>query len=163
MEHAPWWKGERGEWFVVIQGVLFVLIGAGPRTWPGAPVWAPPSTTLGTYLGLALMLAGAALSLPGLIALGSRNLTALPYPKATAELVESGPYAIVRHPIYSGLILASFGWGLYLHAWLTLLFAAALFVLFDLKSRREERWLTERFPQYRDYRKRVKKLLPWVY
>ena len=163
MEHQPWWKGARGEWFVVVQFVLFALIAIGPRTWPGGPVCPLAVARIATWVGVAFMLFGVALSVGGLMALGSPNLTALPFPKDTAELRESGPYAIVRHPIYSGLIFGAFGWGLYLHAPLTNLFALALFVLFDLKSRREERWLTERFPQYREYCARVKRLVPWVY
>jgi protein-S-isoprenylcysteine O-methyltransferase Ste14 len=108
------------------------------------------------------MLIGAALALGGVLKLGN-NLTALPYPRDGSELVEQGPYAIVRHPIYSGLIFGAFGWGLWLHAWLTLVFALALFVLFDLKLRREEHWLCERYPEYAAYQKRVKKLVPWVW
>ena len=162
MDRTPWWRGTRGEWYVVVQAVLFVLIAVGPRTVPGLPPWTPPWTTIGTWLGLALMMPGAALSIGGVLKLG-KNLTPLPYPKDDSELVEQGPYAIVRHPIYGGLILGAFGWGLYLHAWLTLAFAALLFILFDIKSRREERWLIERYPEYAEYCSRVKKLLPWVY
>jgi protein-S-isoprenylcysteine O-methyltransferase Ste14 len=47
--------------------------------------------------------------------------------------------------------------------WLTIVYAAALFVLFDVKSRREERWLVQKFPEYRDYQRRVRKLVPFVY
>jgi len=162
MDRTPWWRGTRGEWYVVVQSVLFVLIAVGPRTVPGLPPWTPPWTTIGTWLGLALMLPGAALSIGGVLELG-KNLTPLPYPKDDSELVEQGPYAIVRHPIYGGLILGAFGWGFFLHAWLTLTFAALLFILFDIKSRREERWLIERYPEYAEYCNRVKKLLPWVY
>lgn len=160
---TPWWRGSRGEWYVVVQALLFALIGFGPRTFPGAPPWPQPWGWMATVLGVVLMLAGGALSAGGLLALGSANLTALPYPKDSAELRETGPYAIVRHPVYSGLIFGAFGWALFRHAPLTLLFSVALFVLFDLKSRREERWLLERFPQYAEYCARVRKLLPWVY
>lgn len=159
---APWWRGERGEWYVAAQGVLFLLIGLGPRSWVGAPEWSEPYATATTWIGVALMLAGAPLAATGLLSLGP-SLTALPYPTDNARLVETGPYAIVRHPIYCGLILGALGWGLYLHAWLTLGFAAALFVLFHLKSRREEQWLCKRFPAYAEYQTRVKKLLPWVW
>ena len=158
----PWWRGARGEWYVAAQLVLFGLIAVGPRTLPWLPEWRPPWTTVGTLLGAALMLVGAALAAGGVLKLGN-NLTALPYPRDGSELVEQGPYAIVRHPIYSGLIFAAFGWGLWLHAWLTLIFALALFVLFDLKLRREERWLCERYPEYAAYQTRVKKLVPWVW
>lgn len=144
----------------MVQAVLFVLIGLGPRSWPGAAEWAEPYATAATWLGAALMLVGGALAIGGLIALGSRNLTALPYPRADASLVETGPYAVVRNPIYSGLIFGAFGWGLWLNAPLTLVFAAGLSVLFDLKTRKEEAWLIERFPEYLEYCARVKKLVP---
>jgi protein-S-isoprenylcysteine O-methyltransferase Ste14 len=77
--------------------------------------------------------------------------------------VETGPYGWVRHPIYSGLILAAFGWALIAQGWLTLLWAVVLLVFFDIKSRREERWLMARFPAYASYRKRVRKLIPLIY
>jgi len=159
---APWYKGQRGEWYVVVQFVLFALIGFGARLFP-QPSWTEPFALVARVLGFALMAAGAVLAFWGLAALGANNLTALPYPRETASLVMSGPYAIVRNPIYSGLILGSFGWGLWRESWPTLLFAAALFVLFDLKTRREQAWLEERFPEYREYCRRVKKLIPWLY
>jgi len=161
-QHAPWWKGTRGEWYVVVQAILFVFIGIGPRTLPGVAAWGPQYAVVGTWLGLAMMIAGAGLSVAGVLRLGG-NLTALPYPKDDSVLVDTGPYAIVRHPIYSGLVIGAFGWGLWLNSWLTLGFAFGLFVLFDLKLRREERWLRQRYPEYAAYQKRVKKLLPWVW
>lgn len=160
--HEPWWRGTRGEWYVVVQFVLFALIGIGPRTLPGLPVWTAPCSVAATWLGLAMMLAGAALAAGGVLRLGG-NLTALPYPKEGSRLVEQGPYAIVRNPIYSGLIFGAFGLALWLNAWLTLGFAALLTILFDLKLRREERWLCERYPEYAAYQRRVRKLVPWVW
>ncbi len=161
-QRAPWWKGTRGEWYVVVQIGLFALVAVGPTTLPGLPEWDPAFLLLGSLVGLALMFAGAGLAVAGLLRLGP-NLTALPYPKDCSELVRSGAYAIVRHPIYSGLIVASFGLGLWRHGWLTLVWALVLFVFFDIKSRVEERWLSEKFPDYAEYRTRVKKLIPWVY
>jgi protein-S-isoprenylcysteine O-methyltransferase Ste14 len=151
-----------------VQAVLFVLIGFGtrilpPGTIPGGGPWPDPVGLAARVLGVGLIAVGAVLASWGLYALGSRNLTALPYPRDEAELVTSGPYAIVRNPIYSGLLLGSFGWGLWLNSWVTLAFAAALFVLFDLKTRKEEAWLQERFPEYREYCAHVKRLIPWVW
>lgn len=157
-----WWKGHRGEWYVVVQGVFFALVALGPRTLPGLPAWSPPWDVLGTVAGLALMAAGGLLALAGVWHLG-RNLTALPHPKEDAELVETGAYALVRHPIYSGLILASIGWALWRNGWLTLIYAALLFLFFDIKSRREEKWLAHKFPSYADYQRRVPKLIPFIY
>ncbi len=159
---APWWKGTRGEWYVVAQVVIFGLILVGPRSVRGLPTWTAPCATIARVIGAALMVAGATLSIWGTLTLGT-SLSVLPYPKEGARLVESGPYRLVRNPIYSGLILGSFGLALVLRSWLGLAYALALLILFDLKTRREELWLCERYPAYADYRKRVKKLLPWIW
>ena len=55
------------------------------------------------------------------------------------------------------------GWAIWRHGWLTLLYAALLFLLFDAKARREERWLLEKFPSYSEYKRRVRKLVPFLY
>ena len=61
------------------------------------------------------------------------------------------------------LILAAAGWGLLRASPLTLVGALVLAVFFDLKSRREEIWLAEKYPEYPDYRTRTRRLLPWIY
>jgi protein-S-isoprenylcysteine O-methyltransferase Ste14 len=147
----------------VAQGFLFVLIVFGPRTAPGLPTWRAPYAALASAIGLVLMLAGGTLALVGLVGLGRENLTALPYPRDESTLVVTGPYRVVRNPIYSGLIFGAFGYALWVNGWLTLCYALLLFVFFDIKSRREERWLAEKFSDYAAYQRRVKKLIPWVY
>jgi protein-S-isoprenylcysteine O-methyltransferase Ste14 len=111
---------------------------------------------------VALLLAGAGLLLAALIRLGP-NLTPLPHPKDQATLVQTGPYGLVRHPIYAGGILAAYGWGLVVHGWLTLVYATVLLIFLDLKAAREERWLTGKFPGYSDYQRRVRKLIPFIH
>jgi len=160
---TPWWRGARGEWYVIVQFALFAAIASASALWPNQPPWNEPAATIGALLGLVLMVPGAALAVWGLIALGRNNLTALPYPKDEATLTTSGPYRIVRNPIYSGLLIGALGLGLWHNSWPTLALTAALFVLFDLKTRREQEWLTERFPEYAEYAKHVKKLIPWIY
>jgi protein-S-isoprenylcysteine O-methyltransferase Ste14 len=158
----PWWKGRRGEWYVVAQVGLFALVALGPRSWPAAPPWPPGLASSARVVGAMAILAGTALAVGALLRLGS-SLTALPYPKDDAVLVVTGPYRIVRNPIYSGLILAALGWGLWVNGPLTLFYAVLLFAFFDVKSRLEERWLAEKYPGYTDYQRRVRKLIPWVY
>jgi protein-S-isoprenylcysteine O-methyltransferase Ste14 len=162
VDHKPWWKGARGEWFVVAQIVLIGLVFLGPRTVFGQPAWQFPFPHACPIVGGVLMVVGGFLFVAGLVRLG-RGLTPLPYPKDGAELIQTGPYKLVRHPIYSGGLILSLGWALYVQGWLTLLYVFALFVFLDVKSRREEKWLAERFPTYATYQQHVRKLIPFVY
>ena len=162
-DHKPWWKGARGEWFVVAQIVLIGLVFLGPRTLAGGPAWPFPFPHASMVVGGALVAAGGVLLGAGFVRLGS-GLTALPYPKDGAELVETGAFGLVRHPIYSGLLVAGFGWwALFVQGWLTLAYVAVLFVVLDMKARREERWLVEKFPAYAAYQRRVRRFIPFVY
>jgi len=162
MSGSAWWRGLRGEWYVVAQFVLFVLVAVGPTTWHGWPGWAFPDSRLTSVAAGVLMIGGASLAIAGAREHGSR-LTALPYPAEGAAVLATGPYRVVRHPIYCGAGFGAFGWALLLQGWLTLAYAALLFLLFDAKARREERWLVEKFPSYADYQRRVRKLVPFVY
>lgn len=159
---APWWHGTRGEWYVVAQGALLALVALGPRQWAGVPTWPAEWSGVSTMVGVALMAGGGLFGALGGAHLG-RNLTAVPRPKQDANLVDTGAYAWVRHPIYCGLIVAAFGWALWVNSWLTVGYAVVLAIFFDIKARREERWLSEKFPGYAAYQRRVKKLIPFVY
>ena len=113
LNNPPWWKNTRGEWYVIIQFLLFALILIGPSMPPGMALWGSPWYMVGIIVGLILGVVGVFLVTAGIVFLG-RNLSALPHPKDDSTLVETGPFAYVRHPIYSGLILGAFGWGLVL-------------------------------------------------
>lgn len=151
--------GERGEWWVVAQGVLFVAAAVAPKNDAG---WSPGWRRWGRVIGLPLALAGLALAVAGSRRLGD-NLTALPHPKDDATLVREGVYGVVRHPIYTGIILTTLGAGLLTQNRTRTFLGFAFFVFFDAKARREEARLTEKFPAYPAYRRSVKKLIPGVY
>lgn len=79
------------------------------------------------------------------------------------ELIERGPYAYVRHPIYTGLLLAFLGTAMAIGEWRGLLSLAIVAASFWFKLRLEERWMRENFGQaYTDYMRRVKALIPGV-
>ncbi len=159
----PWWKNTRGEWYVVIQTVLFALVAFGPLSFDALRPDMMQGVRLAVAaLGLVLGAAGLLLALAGLFGLGA-NLSVFPHPKEDATLVQSGAYSIVRHPIYSGLIVGAVGWALLTASVITLLYAALLFAFFDVKSRREERMLARKFSAYRAYQQRVHKLIPFIY
>jgi protein-S-isoprenylcysteine O-methyltransferase Ste14 len=156
-----WWQGTRGEWFVVAQDILGVLVFLGPRTFPGLPPWSSSLVQITSVVGKVLAIAGGFLFISGIIALG-KNLTPVPQPKENATLIVKGPYRFVRHPIYGGLILCTFGYGLSVHGWLTLFYALLIFVCFDLKARKEEEWLEKKFPDYASYKQRTSKFIPFT-
>ncbi len=124
--------------------------------------WDGRAASITSLAGLVLMVAGAALLGRGIVDLG-RSLTPVPRPRDDAELVESGVFGLVRHPIYGGLMATAFGWGLVAASPLTLLLAGVLALFFELKSRREEIWLAERYPAYGTYMRRTRRFFPRVW
>ncbi|HSF74208.1 MAG TPA: isoprenylcysteine carboxylmethyltransferase family protein, partial [Microcoleus sp.] len=129
---------------------------------PGLKIQSTQLLAITWILASILVLSALIFILKGLIDLG-KNLTPLPYPIENGELVQTGIYGIVRHPLYSGLILAALGWTLFKMSISHLIATAILLIFFDIKARREETWLLEKYPDYSDYRQRVKKLIPGIY
>lgn len=158
-----WRTGHRGEYLVLLQGALM----AGFLVLPVYPLphffqEVPAFLNLRWSVAGVCGLIGVIFCGKGLLDLG-KNLTPLPYPKTEGELVTTGIYQWVRHPLYSGLIFAAFGWTIFQGSLSHLILTLIWLVFFDIKARREEAWLTEKYPQYADYQKQVKKLIPGVY
>src|SRR4051812_40872919 len=149
----------RGGGWVLAQFPLTALALFAARLGPTLPqVVAVPAR----WLGAGLFLSGGALFLAGALAMGSK-LTPFPKPDQETQLFQTGPFRLARHPIYGGGVIAVAGWALFNGAWLGLLAAAGLAVFFDAKARLEGRWPSAQFPQYRAYRRRVRKLIPFIY
>jgi protein-S-isoprenylcysteine O-methyltransferase Ste14 len=80
------------------------------------------------------------------------------------ELIQGGPYRFARHPIYTGILLSILGTGVWQGTLAGLLAVGCFGAGFSWKIRLEEQWLTEEFgEQYREYRRRVKALIPLVF
>lgn len=152
--------GPHGEgWFLLQIAFMVAVIAAGifvGGQWSGAPRFAA------SVAGGALILAGVALGYRGIRDL-DRSLSPLPRPRDTAVLIQDGVYRRLRHPIYAGLILLALGWGLLTASWLSIGLAVALALLLDLKARREEVWLRERYPGYVGYAAHTRKFVPGIY
>lgn len=131
-------------------GMLAIAAWVGVVTDP----WPVVGTPL-AVIGAVLLGVGAWIAWRGVRDLG-RSLTAFPRPAEESELVTGGIYARVRHPLYGALILIALGWAS-LRGPLVLAPAGALVVILDLKSRREEGFLADRYPAYRAYRERVRR------
>jgi protein-S-isoprenylcysteine O-methyltransferase Ste14 len=155
--------GSRGEYLVLVQFVLMFAFILAP---PWNP-WADPQTLAAlapVRWALALSGAGVALAFGGLGVLAIRAyLTPLPYPVAHNQLVRGGVYGLVRHPLYSSQLFAALGWTAFTLSLSHLALLVAGFAFFDHKASREEAWLTQRHPDYPDYARGVRKLVPWVY
>jgi len=149
--------GPRGEGWVLIQGVLLVVVVAAG--WSLGLDWSGPLRLAATAVGIVLITGGIVLAVRGAVDLDGA-LTPLPRPRDGAELVETGVYALVRHPIYSGLILAAFGWAIVRVSIVAGALAVVLAAFLRVKSEREETWLGQRFPAYAAYRARTPRLIP---
>jgi len=158
-----WRNNSRGEYLVLLQGALLIGFVILPvYQLPGLKIQSTQLLAITWIVASILVLSALIFILKGLIDLG-KNLTPLPYPIENGELVQTGIYGIVRHPLYSGLILAALGWTIFQMSISHLIATAILLIFFDIKARREETWLLEKYPDYSDYRQRVKKLIPGIY
>jgi protein-S-isoprenylcysteine O-methyltransferase Ste14 len=115
-------------------------------------------------LGLAMYL----LSTAFIMWVFRENSFAAPVVKIQAErhhrVVSSGPYAFVRHPMYSGIMLFFVGVPLLLGSWWGVAMAPLFAVLFGIRARIEERALVEGLPGYADYTARVRyRLVPGLW
>jgi len=121
-----------------------------------------PSLLWVVWSGLLTTIAGLLFACWARMVLG-RNWSGVVQLKQGHELIEAGPYRYVRHPIYSGLLLALLGTALMIGEWRALLAVAIVAVSLWRKLRLEERWLGEYFGDaYADYMRRVKALVPGV-
>jgi protein-S-isoprenylcysteine O-methyltransferase Ste14 len=158
-----WRNNSRGEYLVLLQGALLTGFAILPvYQLPGFKIQSTQLIYLTWILASILGLGALIFIIKGLIDLG-KNLTPLPYPREDGELVQTGIYGIVRHPLYSGLILAAFGWTIWQMSLSHLIATAVLLIFFDIKANREETWLTQKYPDYLEYRQRVKKIIPGIY
>jgi protein-S-isoprenylcysteine O-methyltransferase Ste14 len=92
-----------------------------------------------------------------------RNWSATVTIKREHEFIATGPYAYVRHPIYTGILFAIIGSAFARGEWRSVLAVLIAWAALWRKLRLEERWLTERFGEtYAAYRQRVPALVPWT-
>jgi protein-S-isoprenylcysteine O-methyltransferase Ste14 len=156
--------GPRGEGWVALQGVCFGLMVAAIYAAPHDPGEDEISAGTRMFFGYMVGIVAAAFLGSGIAELRrARAFTAVPRPRDEGTLVETGAYRWVRHPIYTGLILGALGLAI-ITPWAGTFIAVGLLALvLDLKRRREEVWLVERYPGYAAYRTRTKALIPRLY
>ena len=153
-----WIRNTHGEWYVVAQTAIMLLVLFAPRLDGTSPSVSAAATSGGAIL----CLVGFTFVVLGSLSLG-RSLSPFPRPRDEGRLVETGIFALVRHPIYTGLTALAMGWSAMWMSLAALAVTVALFAFFDLKSRHEECWLQEKYEGYSRYKTRVRKLVPFIY
>ena len=150
----PWGRELRIRIVIVAGAILLARLGA----FRGHGVH---TDDLWTDIGLALFAAGLSFAIWARVRIG-RNWGTPMTQKAQPELVTGGPYRLVRHPIYSGILAAGFGTAIALSWWwLAVVGLAAIYFLYAATV--EERFLAEQFPDtYPSYKRSTKMLVPFV-
>jgi protein-S-isoprenylcysteine O-methyltransferase Ste14 len=144
----------------VIVGVLLLVVGHRSLRWLNER-FVPPTVTA-YWLGLFIVAAGLAFAVWARVYLG-RNWSATVTIKQDHELVRTGPYGVVRHPIYTGILLALLGTAIAIGEWRGLLAFASIAIGFLFKIGTEERFMGEIFGErYARYRAEVPALIPFI-
>jgi protein-S-isoprenylcysteine O-methyltransferase Ste14 len=167
---ASFWSGRTAKRATTVESWIYrIVIFAGAlliapwtaRTLGESPIW--PISDYGAYALVGLMLVGLALTWWARIQLGRLWSSAITR-KDEHRLVDSGPYALVRHPIYTGIIMALVATAATEAMPVALLGAVIIAVGLWVKARAEERFLAaELCPDaYESYRRRVPMLVPFV-
>lgn len=145
----------RAIYYVAIQFLLIALILLSPRMeQPYGDLSGPISV-----VGLGLIAIGSGTLLVSFLRLG-RSLTASPIPREGGELVTTGMYSRVRHPIYFGLLTMSFGVMLDAGFWPQIIVFALLYVLLSIKAEFEEGLLMKKYPGYKQYAAKTPRFFP---
>jgi protein-S-isoprenylcysteine O-methyltransferase Ste14 len=144
---------DRGGVWVAVQFVWFAAVVLVGRLDLATFAFSGRQTLGWVLIGGALVLGIAASSSLG------RNLTPFPKPVADGSMVEHGPYRLVRHPIYTAVIIGMLGIAVRGGDGVSVALAAGLIPFFYAKSTFEERHLAARFPGYGAYQNRVRRRL----
>ena len=146
-------------WLVILLSIAAAMYAT--THWPAASV---PYCALFAIIGLGLFIPGLALRWWAIIVLG-RFFTVDVQIAKDHELVETGPFRVVRHPSYTGVLLAFLGFGLSLGNWAALLILIIpIFAAFVRRMHVEEQALTAALGErYASYMRRTKRLVPGIY
>jgi protein-S-isoprenylcysteine O-methyltransferase Ste14 len=152
---ASWTRDLRIRGFIFILAFILIRVGAFRNDTLNA-------NAVLAGIGLALWAAGLGFAIWARLHIG-RNWGTPMSQKVEPELVTSGPYRFVRHPIYSGILLAGLGTAVAL-SWSWLIAFALAGVYFVYSATVEERYLAQEFPEaYPAYRRSTKMLVPFIF
>ena len=143
-----------GSLLVVLQFVLLLALAlmALPAVLHGA--W--------SIAGLVVLAASGTLGIWTLLHNRLGNFNIHPEPKSGGQLVVSGPYRYLRHPMYSAVLLLAAALAVLALSWQAWAAWLTLACVLWLKAGMEERWLCEQYPDYATYCQHSKRFVPWL-
>jgi protein-S-isoprenylcysteine O-methyltransferase Ste14 len=151
----PWSRELRIRVVIVVVAILAIRLGAFRGHAYNSDLWRGG-------VGLALFAPGLGFAIWARVNIG-RNWGTPMTEKEEPELVTSGPYRLVRHPIYAGILVAGVGTAVALSwYWLTAVVLAGIYFIYSATV--EERYLARQFPvNYEVYKRSTKMLVPFVF
>jgi protein-S-isoprenylcysteine O-methyltransferase Ste14 len=153
--HMQWSRELRIRALIVVIVIVLIRLGAFRSYSHNANPWL-------AAVGLALFVLGLGLAIWARLHIG-RNWGAPMTRKDEPELVTSGPYRLVRHPIYTGILVAGVGTAVAL-SWFWLVAVGLAGIYFIYSATVEERYLSRQFPEaYPAYRRSTRMLVPFVF
>jgi protein-S-isoprenylcysteine O-methyltransferase Ste14 len=152
---VPWSRELRIRVVTVVLAILLIRQGAFRGHTVNTDPWR-------AGLGLLLFTVGLGFAIWARVHIG-RNWGTPMTQKDEPELITSGPYRLVRHPIYSGVLVGGVGTAVAL-SWMWMIAVALAGVYFIYSVTVEERYLTEQFPDiYPVYKRSTKMLVPFIF
>src|SRR5580693_6837901 len=147
--------------FIFLIAIALLSIPRIPLAWLYAQIWQQGYWPF--WLGAAITVAGLLFAVWARVHLGrnwSRSVTI----KQDHELITTGPYAVVRHPIYTGILTGLLGTAIALSQVRGIIVLALFFLAFWLKLRMEEQWMRSQFGEtYATYARRTAALVPYLF
>lgn len=129
---------------------IFLMFLSGPLT--------PNNST-----SFILFVAGVSLGLYSLWYMRKSKIRILPAVSQKAVLITDGPYSIIRHPMYTAVLLVGISMFLNDFSQIRLIIYIVLLITLLLKIQYEEKLLSAHFQEYSEYKKRTAKLIPFIY
>ncbi len=139
------------KFLVIVQFTLFAAI----VQYCGFPFYNPYLVSIGMLGGMIGVLA--------IFTMRLNNLRVQPIPKPNAELITSGIYNYIRHPMYSSVLLLMLPFVIRTTDTISLTFYFSLLSTLIVKLRYEEQLLAQKFPTYSDYMNRTYRLIPFIF
>lgn len=113
------------------------------------------------YPGAVISIMGFLIIIIAIIQL-NKNLTPFPTPIDKGNLIKTGLYKYIRHPIYTGIFLATIGLGFFNNSLWQICIAVTLLILFYFKSSYEESLLIEKYEEYKKYKETTNRFFPFL-